>query len=162
MSAIEAETAQIKYAGFWRRLAAYLVDTTVTGVIVWILSYIGGIIGIVLAFVIPIVYFVGFWAWLGQTPGKAALGVKIVRLDGTTIGIGTAILRFIGYIVSSIVLYIGFLMIAFHGRKRGLHDLIAGTLVIIEPSTIQELHSRAEFESALAEMDEIQREYHGL
>ncbi len=156
MSAIEVETAQIRYAGFWRRLAAYLVDYAVVGVISWMLS-----VG-VLAFIIAFVYFVGFWAWLGQTPGKAALGIKIVRLDGTNIGIGTAILRFIGYIVSSIVLCIGFLMTAFHGQKRGLHDLIAGTLVIIEPSTIQELLSRAEFESALAEMDEIQREYHGL
>lgn len=160
MSAMEAETAPIRYAGFWRRLAAYLIDAIIIGVIYWILISI--IVGIVLVFVIPIVYFVGFWAWLGQTPGKAALGVKIVRLDGTTIGIGTAILRFIGYIVSSIIVYIGFLMIAFHGRKRGLHDLIAGTLVIIEPSTIEELHSTAEFEAALAEMDKAQREYHGI
>lgn len=162
MSTIEAETSQIRYAGFWRRLAAYLIDATITGVIFWILSLFGGIIESVLAYIISIVYFIGFWAWLGQTPGKAALGVKIVRLDGTNIGIGTAILRFIGYIVSSIVLCIGFLVIAFHGQKRGLHDLIAGTLVIIEPSTIQDLQSRAELESSLAEMDEIQREYHGL
>lgn len=161
MVGIETETAQIRYAGFWRRLAAYLVDATVTGVVGWILGYIG-IFGIILAFIISMVYFVGFWAWQGQTPGKAALGVKIVRLDGTPIGIRIAILRFIGYIVSFVVLYIGFLMIAFHARKRGLHDIIAGTMVIIEPSTIQELHSSEEFESALGEMDDIQREYHGL
>jgi len=161
MVAIEAETAQIRYAGFWRRLAAYLVDATVTGVVGWILGYIG-IFGNILAFIILMVYFVGFWAWLGQTPGKAALGVKIVQLDGTPIGIRIAILRFIGYIVSFVVLCIGFLMIAFHAQKRGLHDIIAGTMVIIEPSTIQELQSRAEFESALGKMDDIQREYHGL
>lgn len=50
----------------------------------------------------------------------------------------------------------------FRGQKRGLHDLIAGTVVIIEPAAIQEPLTRAEREAALDKMDEIQTEYHGL
>lgn len=172
MSAIEAETAQIRYAGFWRRLAAYFIDGIIIGVITTIISVIASIlalinvyiaiVGSLLAIIISIVYFVGFWAWLGQTPGKIALGVKVVKLDGSPIGFGVALLRYIGYIISTIILYIGFLMIAFHGQKRGLHDLIAGTIVISEPLAIQEQLTRAEREAALDKMDEMQREYHGV
>ncbi|MFP4642130.1 MAG: RDD family protein [Dehalococcoidia bacterium] len=161
MSTIEAETAQIRYAGFWRRLAAYLVDCTIIGVMVGILNPFG-VFGFVLPSIIAVVYFIGFWAWIGQTPGKAALGVKIVRLDGTPINLGTAILRFIGYIISCLILCIGFLMIAFHVQKRGLHDLIAGTIVVVETSAFRELHSKEEFESALGEVEAIQKEYHGI
>jgi len=172
MSDMEAETAQTRYAGFWRRLAAYFIDGIIIGIVTAIIYFITSIlvfrnvyiaiVGSLLSIIISIVYFVGFWAWLGQTPGKMAIGVKIVKLDGSPIGFGVALLRFIGYIISSIILYIGFLMIAFLGRKRGLHDLIAGTVVISEPSAILELLTRTEREAALDRMDELQTEYHGL
>ena len=161
MNVQEAATIQVRYAGFWRRLAAYLIDAIILGIISWILRPMG-IVGIVLSSITSIFYFIGFWAGLGQTPGKAALGIKVVRIDRTNIGGGTAILRYIGYIISSIIVCIGFIMIAFHGKKQGLHDLIAGTIVIIERSPIQEAHSKAEFESSLARMDTIQTERHGL
>jgi len=161
MNIQEAATVQVRYAGFWRRLAAYLIDAIIIGIIFRILVSIGTM-GVVLASIISIFYFIGFWAGLGQTPGKAVLGIKIVRLDGTNISGGTAVLRYIGYIISSIIVYIGFIIIAFHGKKRGLHDLIAGTIVIVERSPIQEAHSREEFESSIANMDEIQTEHHGL
>ncbi len=58
------------------------------------------------------------------------MGVKIVKTDGSSIGIGKAILRYVGYYVSTIIIFIGYLMIAWDSRKQGLHDKIAGTLVI--------------------------------
>jgi uncharacterized RDD family membrane protein YckC len=161
MNTVAMKKEQIKYAGFWRRLAAYLVDYFIIGIICWIISLIG-VFGNLLRFLILAVYLIGFWSTTGQTPGKAVVGIKIVRLDGANIGLGNAVLRFIGYIVSSIIFFIGFLMIGWHGKKRGLHDLIAATVVINVPSIISEIYSRAELESALAEADEIQRGYHGV
>ncbi len=120
------------YAGFWRRLVAVIVDAIILGVVQGILVLATGLApaGIYLVNVTGIAYYIGFWAWRGQTPGKMALGVKIVRADGSPIGFGRSILRYIGYIASAIILGIGFLMIAFDRRKQGLHDKIAGTYVV--------------------------------
>jgi uncharacterized RDD family membrane protein YckC len=161
MNEVPIESEQIKYAGFWRRLAAYLIDSMIISVVSWLLSFFG-ILGMVPAFIFLIAYVIGFWSWMGQTPGKAALGVKIVRMDGSKITGGTAAVRFLGYIISSIILYVGFIMIAFHGQKRGLHDLMADTIVIVVPSTFSGMQSTEEFESALAQSEEIQNKYHGF
>lgn len=81
--------------------------------------------------VIAILYILSGWARKGETWGKRILGLKIYTKQGKTpIGWGKAILRFIGYFVSSMILCIGFLMIGFTNRKRGLHDMIAGTYVV--------------------------------
>ena len=77
------------------------------------------------------VYFVGFWAWRAQTPGMMLLGLRIARAtDGTPPGLGRSILRYIGFFISAIVLFIGFIWIAFDSRKQGWHDKIAGTVVV--------------------------------
>jgi uncharacterized RDD family membrane protein YckC len=75
-----------------------------------------------------------FWRrWRGATPGKKFVGIRIV--DAQTLGDITntqALTRSLGYIVSVMTLLIGFLMVAFRKDKRGLHDLLGGTLVIYE------------------------------
>ena len=121
---------EVFYAGFWRRFFAYLVDGVILSIIGWIMSYVPLYWTDWLALVISIIYVIGFWTWRGQTPGKMFLGVKIVKTDGSPIGIGRAILRYIGYFVSAIILLIGYLMIAWDNRKQGLHDKIAGTCVV--------------------------------
>jgi uncharacterized RDD family membrane protein YckC len=76
-------------------------------------------------------YFPFFWVRSGQTPGMRLMGIKVVRdKDGGPIGWGSAFLRLIGYWVSAIVFYIGFIWIFIDKRKRGWYDLIAGTVVI--------------------------------
>lgn len=120
-------TGEVVYGGFWCRFFANLIDGVILSIIGWILAFVppywlGSVIGIV--------YVIGFWTWKGQTPGKMFLGVKIVKTDGSSIGIGRAILRYIGYFVSAIILFIGYLMIAWDSRKQGLHDKIAGTCVV--------------------------------
>lgn len=76
-------------------------------------------------------YHVILWTWLGGTLGQLALGIQVRReSDGRRIGLGTAILRYIGYLVSATLLYIGLIWAAFDRRKQGWHDKIAGTLVI--------------------------------
>ena len=57
-------------------------------------------------------------------------GIAVVRDDGSPIGILGAIGRYIGYFVSEIILGIGYLMILWDSKNQGLHDKIAGTLVI--------------------------------
>jgi len=135
-------------AGFWPRLAAYLIDgVIVTLVAVVIVLPFGGIaamlarkspglavtlaaIGYLLVAVMSIGYPLYFWATRGATPGKKMLHLKVIREDGVEpMGYGKAALRLVGYVCSSI-LYIGFIMIFFTERHRGLHDMIAGTLVI--------------------------------
>jgi uncharacterized RDD family membrane protein YckC len=69
----------------------------------------------------------------GLTVGKWATGLRILRGDGADIGIGRAFLRhFVGYPLSFITLGLGFLAAAFNQRGRGLHDLIANTIVVRE------------------------------
>jgi len=76
-----------------------------------------------------------FWRrWKGATPGKKAVGIIVV--DAVTFGeIDTrqAVVRSIGYIASTLVLLMGFFMIAWRRDKRALHDLMAGTAVIYDP-----------------------------
>jgi len=73
------------------------------------------------------VIFVAKWA---ATPGKMVCGLKVVRGDGTRVGWGLAIGRYFGYMMSSLSMGIGFLLVAFDSEKRSLHDHIANTRVV--------------------------------
>lgn len=75
-------------------------------------------------------YYVGFWAKSGQTVGKDLLGIKVVCKDGEPPGWGRAFLRYIGYIISAVVLSLGFMWVLFDKKRQGWHDKIAGTYVI--------------------------------
>ena len=81
-------------------------------------------------FILLVLYTIGFWAWRGQTPGKMALRIQVVGVDGHPIGVGRAIVRYIGYLASTLGFLGGFLMIGLTRRKQGLHDKIAGTYVV--------------------------------
>ncbi len=75
-----------------------------------------------------------FWRkFRGATPGKKFVQIKIVDAETfEDINTKQAITRSFGYIVSTLAFLIGFLMVAFRKDKRGLHDLLAGTVVIYE------------------------------
>jgi uncharacterized RDD family membrane protein YckC len=82
-----------------------------------------------LASVIGALYYVYFWGVQGATPGKQVLGLVVVDVDGKApIGVGAAILRLIGYGLSAAFLGLGFVLVPILGR--GLHDWMAGTLVV--------------------------------
>ena len=66
----------------------------------------------------------------GATPGKMALGLKVVRPDGSGISAGRAIGRHFSKLLSAIILYIGYIMAGFDAQKRALHDMISDTRVI--------------------------------
>ena len=75
-------------------------------------------------------YTVTFWTWRGQTPAMIALGIKIIRTDGTAITVRESVLRYFGTILSMLLAFLGYFMIVWDRRKQGLHDKIAGTLVV--------------------------------
>jgi uncharacterized RDD family membrane protein YckC len=122
-----------EYAGFWIRLVASIIDGIILNVIGLIFGLVLEGIGarILIGILVGIAYSIGFWvANNGQTPGKMAVGIRVQMENGEPIDIGPALLRYVGYYVSAIILFIGFIMIAFTPQKRGLHDYIAGTVVV--------------------------------
>jgi uncharacterized RDD family membrane protein YckC len=107
---------QMSYAGFWIRLLAFFIDVVLLSFVSW-----GGM---------NIIYFIGMWAWKGQTLGQMVVNVKVVGADGQKCDLRAAVLRFLGYLLCGLTLGIGFLIVAFDRRKQGLHDKIADTFVI--------------------------------
>ncbi len=81
-----------------------------------------------------------FWRkWRGATPGKRIVGITVVNADDfNELSNKQAVTRSLSYIISTLLLLVGFLMVAFRKDKRGLHDLIAGTAVIYNLNTIEE------------------------
>jgi uncharacterized RDD family membrane protein YckC len=133
------------FAGFWKRFAASLIDVFINlliGIIV------GGTVGFLMGasgyemeaiealanvagYLASWIYFAAFESSEGQaTPGKKALGIKVTDLNGKRISFGRASGRFFAKYLSAALLCIGFVMIAFTKRKQGLHDMIAGCLVV--------------------------------
>ncbi|HEX8142979.1 MAG TPA: RDD family protein [Pyrinomonadaceae bacterium] len=89
--------------------------------------------GLLIVLGVAILNFVLLTAWRGQTIGKWATGLRIVRMDGQLMGPGRSLIRhLLGYPLSLLTLGIGFLVAAFNGNGRALHDVIAGTVVVRE------------------------------
>ena len=135
MANVKTASAVQRYAGFWIRFLAAILDGLVIGIPAVILQlgimFATGITSLMylvqLVVLIITVYLDGI---KGGTPGKLILGLRIVNEKGEYIGIPMAILRYIGKILSAIILGIGYLMIAWDSKKQGLHDKIAKTFVI--------------------------------
>lgn len=94
--------------------------------------FLGLLVGaIAVNWLVHALYHIILWSWLGGTVGQLALGMQVRReSDGTKIGFGTSFLRYIGYLISIWVFYLGLIWVAFDARKQGWHDKIASTLVI--------------------------------
>jgi uncharacterized RDD family membrane protein YckC len=77
------------------------------------------------------IYYIAMNGAFGATLGKMALGLKIVKADGSPIGFGTAVVRYLLEIVFTIVTCgLGYIAVACTAKKQGLHDMVAGTVVI--------------------------------
>lgn len=124
------ETQNKEYVGFWIRFAAYSIDAVVIFVIDMFLNILHlGALGVI----VGLIYFVYFWSeQKGQTLGDRVLKIRVVREDGKPIDIMTGVIRYIGYIVSGIVIFLGFLWIIWDKKKQGWHDKMAGTVVVRE------------------------------
>jgi uncharacterized RDD family membrane protein YckC len=138
-----AGTAQVAYGGFWIRLVAYIIDAILLGILGGVLASIFGVSLMQTDWehydpTLNLVSFAIGWLYFallesserGATVGKMAMGLRVVTSDLQRLSFMNATGRYFAKILSAIILGIGFLMIAFTDRKRGLHDMIAGTLVI--------------------------------
>jgi uncharacterized RDD family membrane protein YckC len=150
-----ASEASLPKAGFWIRGLAFLVDAILVTVLVWIggalvqgsvwiggafssapdpaLEWLESAAGMILALLIEAAYFTLTVGHSGQTPGKRLLRLKVIRVNGEAVGFGLAFVRWLAQGISFLALGVGFLMIAFTRNKQGLHDKIAGTLVVRLP-----------------------------
>ena len=139
-------SGQYQYAGFWIRLAAVIIDTIILMIIFtpigflfaseadmqnpfawtkadWIMQAIG------------IIFIVFCWVKFAGTPGKRLLKLKVLdEATGNNLSIGQAILRYIGYFIAVIPLFLGLLWVIWDGKKQGWHDKIAKSVVVKEVS----------------------------
>jgi uncharacterized RDD family membrane protein YckC len=114
-------------AGFWERMAAAFLDVV-------LVSILGALTHEpVLWLLISLAYFAGMWTWKGTTIGGIVLGLKVVRLDGRPFTFVVALVRALAAAFSVIILFLGFLWIAWDADKQGWHDRIAGTVVLRLP-----------------------------
>jgi uncharacterized RDD family membrane protein YckC len=142
----------VVYGGFWRRFAAILLDGLILGAcsfaingflglllpvdptairgpeLIFRASAFGGL-AILVNFALGITYNVYFLVKSGATPGKMALGLKVIRADGGPITPGLAVGRYFAHMLSALILFIGYIIAAFDSQKRALHDYICGTRV---------------------------------
>lgn len=142
---VESSKLNFKYAGFWMRFWAYLLDLIVIGSIDrilinpvfraldWELHAIGIFAPVSIATAVTFyAYFVLMTKFLGQTLGKMAFGLKVVDLKGKKLSWGTILFReWIGRFISTTV-WITYIIVAFLPKKQGLHDLFSDTSVVHE------------------------------
>ena len=135
-------------AGFWSRLAAFAIDLVIIAIILYITTAAaaaffrathnaevwGSFSFYLFAYLFynffTVVYFVYFIANKGQTPGKAAAGLRVVDLSGEDAGYVRAFFRAFGYYLSSLFFMAGFLWFFIDRRRQTWHDKLAGTIVV--------------------------------
>jgi uncharacterized RDD family membrane protein YckC len=132
--------------GFWARLGASLLDGLIFGLPLLLISYwitgnwsgnlVTNLLSILYSLLLPVF-------WYGYTIGKRIVGVRIVKVNGEPVGIGTMLLRlvvgmWIVYgLTFGIAAIISAIMVVVRDDKRAIHDLIAGTYVTSnQPSNV--------------------------
>lgn len=141
---------QGRSAGFVTRMLALLVDLAFVAVILAVGGWLSVLVDLLLQqlgihprisasaiylYLTPFIigsYFVVMWALAGRTVGKWFMGLKIVAADGHPPRIGQSILRFVGYAVSALGLWIGFVWVIIDDERQGWHDHIATTWVVYD------------------------------
>lgn len=134
-----------RYAGFWIRFVASIIDSVVASIMLWIVAEIlfGGaqvdltdlraMLGrLSYETVLTAAFVVGCWMYFAATPGKMVFNAHVV--DAVTLRRARGLQlfgRYLAYFVSLIPFGLGFIWIAFDRRKQGWHDKLAGTVVII-------------------------------
>ncbi len=129
------ESAAWPYSGFWRRVAATMVDNLILILPVMLIgAFTFGVGGIIIAVI--------YGAWFESsphraTPGKMACGIRVETVSGERISFGLSLgrqlLKLLGHLLSVITWLIFFLPAAFTERKQGLHDLAVSTVVRHQP-----------------------------
>jgi uncharacterized RDD family membrane protein YckC len=148
---VETTAAPLGYSGLVTRAIAFAIDAlviqfvaiAVAGTFALILSVVSlsdkfdpaiVVIGSVVYVLWLVGYFVVFWSTTGQTPGDRLLEIRVCRAaDGEPVAPGAALVRFAAMILAAIPLFAGYLPILVDDRRRGVHDMLAGTVVVPAP-----------------------------
>lgn len=152
---MQVDISKVEYAGFGVRLLAYILDSVVQLCVIVPLAlamfgsafftnpeFNGGAREYLLTWFFPLLYAVLFWKYKSATPGKIWMGIMIVDARTGVVPVtGKLLLRYVGYIVCVLTLMLGFLLILIDKKKRGLHDMMAGTLVIKTPELVAQEHN---------------------
>ncbi len=143
-------TGKLRYAGFWRRWGAILIDGVGTSLVLVIIEAVfmnltvWQVFGFaqrplttivlqqVIGFVVGAVYETFFIGRFGATLGKMAFKIHVVTPEGNRISYLRALARHLAKIISGVILLIGYLMAAFDVEGRALHDRICNTRVVME------------------------------
>ena len=80
--------------------------------------------------ILSVVYFTYFHSATGQSIGKGLLKIKAIQTSGEPLNFKIAFIRWGGYFISGLAMYLGFLWVLFDKNKQGWHDKIAGTYVV--------------------------------
>jgi uncharacterized RDD family membrane protein YckC len=136
-----------RYAGFWIRFAAWIIDAIIVGVasnVVFLpirlalmqasddpFANLGlqSLVGL-LQIGVGAAYFGYFLSTRAASPGKLLLGLKVIRPDGSMISFARGASRYLAQIVSGIILFIGYIIAGFDAEKRALHDHLCDTRVV--------------------------------
>jgi uncharacterized RDD family membrane protein YckC/DNA-directed RNA polymerase specialized sigma24 family protein len=141
-----------RYAGVASRAVAFLFDAgilnfaffAVSAIIAFIVSALTStgdsqvstpalVAGIGAWLIFGSAYLLFFWSLAGQTPGMRVLGIRLSSDDGTRLGLRRSFRRLVGLVSGVLTLGIGFLLILFDDRRRGIQDRVARTEVVYEP-----------------------------
>ncbi len=139
--------AGVEYAGFWRRFLASMIDTVLMAILIAIIFSTLAATGLAMTFgqaafpgffdLLFLVIVVMLWLKYGATPGKMMLDCRIVdSRTGADLGVSQSIIRYFGYLLSTLPFFLGFIWVAFSERKQGFHDLIAHTVVLYTPDYV--------------------------
>lgn len=140
----------LPYAGFWKRLAAYVLDATIVNFVAisffWYFLRQVQSIGDMTSqpaqnltstwhSLFTVVLFWTYFAGMESSPlratiGKLAVGLYVTDMQGRRISFSKATGRFFGKLLSGAILCIGFMMAGWTEKKQGLHDMMADTLVL--------------------------------
>jgi uncharacterized RDD family membrane protein YckC len=142
---MRGEKAFAGYAGFWKRLGAAIID----GVLLMVVSFMigaflgllyslttgtsagAGLLGNIIGGLVSWLYYAIMESSSTQgTLGKMALGIQVIDLSGNPISFARATGRHFGKLISMLIVFVGYLMVAFTVKKQGLHDMMAGCLVV--------------------------------
>jgi uncharacterized RDD family membrane protein YckC len=134
-----------RYGGLATRAVAFLIDVAladllalgVAAAVYLAASVVGGLrpawlVGVLVAVgwaLVVDVYLVLFWTMTGRTPGMRLMQLRVVGPRGDPPGLGRAVVRLVGLLLSVALFFAGFLPVLVDRRRRGMHDMLAGTVV---------------------------------
>lgn len=137
------DTDELEYVGFWPRVWASLIDTVlvlaltapilmaVYGREYFFLDGLQGPGDFAISYVLPAIAVLVFWSTKSATPGKMAIGAKIVDAEtGGKPSVSQHIIRYLGYYVSMFPLFLGIIWVGFDRKKQGWHDKMGRTVVV--------------------------------